>query len=42
VVGACLDPYEVRAGKENLFETDNYPRVLGGRPIATYLARRRL
>lgn len=38
-VGACfLDPYEVRAGKENLFETDNYPRVFSGRPISTYLA----
>ncbi|MBI4241390.1 MAG: hypothetical protein HY613_06700 [Candidatus Rokubacteria bacterium] len=32
-----LDPYEVRAGKENLFETDNYPRVFSGRPMATYL-----
>jgi len=37
-VGACfLDPFEVRAGKENLFGTDNYPRIFSGRAIATYL-----
>lgn len=37
-LGACfLDPYEVRLGKENLFETDNYPRIFSGRPIPTYL-----
>ncbi len=37
-LGACvLDPYEVRLGKENLFEADNYPRIFSGRPIPTYL-----
>ncbi len=37
-VGACLvDPYEVRAGKERLFETDLYPKVFGHHRIDEYL-----
>jgi len=36
--GACLlDPYEVRLGKNNLFEDDNYGLIFNGRPVADYL-----
>lgn len=39
VVGACdLDPYEVRGGKEGLFERDPYRTIFDSRPIRQYLA----
>lgn len=37
-VGACvLDPYEVRLGKDRLFEDDVYSRIFNGRPASEYL-----
>lgn len=39
IVGACeLDPYEVRSGKEGLFERPYYDRIFDGRPVREYLA----
>lgn len=37
-IGACvLDPFEVRSGKERLFEPDPYAKIFCGRPISEYL-----
>lgn len=37
-VGACLlDPYEVRLGRNRLFEDDVYSTIFNGRPAAEYL-----
>lgn len=37
-VGACLlDPYEVRLGRDRLFEDDVYSKLFDGRPAAEYL-----
>jgi hypothetical protein len=37
-VGACvLDPYEVRLGKDRLFEDDVYTRIFDNRPASEYL-----
>jgi len=37
-LGACLlDPYEVRKGKDRLFEDDIYPRIFNQSPTAAYL-----
>lgn len=37
-VGACLlDPYEVRLGRNRLFEDDVYPTIFTHRPAAEYL-----
>ena len=37
-VGACvLDPYEVRQGKDRLFEDDVYHKIFNGRPAVEYL-----
>ena len=37
-VGACLlDPYEVRLGRNRLFEDDVYSNIFDGRPAAHYL-----
>jgi hypothetical protein len=38
VIGACeLDPYEVRSGKEGLFERPLYDTIFDGRPVREYL-----
>ncbi len=38
-VAACvLDPYEVRAGKERLFEEEAYPKIFRARPTNEYLS----
>jgi hypothetical protein len=38
LVGACeLDPYEVRGGKEGLFEDPNYTRIFDRRGLREYL-----
>lgn len=37
-VGSCvLDPYEVRLGKDRLFEDDVYTKIFDGRPASEYL-----
>jgi len=38
-VGACiLDPYEVRLGKDRIFENDVYDKIFDGKPASEYLA----
>ena len=37
-IGACLlDPYEVRLGKDRLFEDDVYSTIFNGRPATEYI-----
>jgi hypothetical protein len=39
IIGACeLDPYEVRSGKEGLFERPAYDTIFDGRPVRQYLS----
>ncbi|MGH7774405.1 MAG: AIPR family protein [Candidatus Binatia bacterium] len=38
IIGACeLDPYEVRSGKEGLFDRPHYDTIFDGRPVRDYL-----
>jgi hypothetical protein len=38
IIGACeLDPYDVRSGKEGLFERPAYDTIFDGRPVREYL-----